>query len=80
MEALEQEKDNLAWGLEMSHTWENNTLDEISFMLSWVEQAEAKALQTETRAKLAEERVVKVETELENSLEQVTDLNLHSTA
>lgn len=77
-EVLEQEKGNLGQDLEVSRARENNALGEIWLMLSWAQQAENKAAQAETQAKLAEERAAKAETELENALEWVTDLNLHS--
>lgn len=56
-----------------------NALDEVSLIFSRAQQAEGKAARADTQIKLAEERAAKAEAKLENSLEQVTDLTLHST-
>lgn len=62
---LEQENGNLTWDLEASHSQENNALDEISLMLSWTQ--------------LEKEKANKAEASLEDVLEQMIDLQLHST-
>lgn len=59
MEALQQERDLLAWDLEEAHSGECETLSEISFMLSQDESAVKKvnvveAATEDTRQKLTD--------------------------